>query len=269
MVEGDFLGEIYPLEQQTCILGRDDSADIVLTDTGISRRHAIIEKKNPGFVLSDLRSTNGTDLNGSVITQSELKDGDKIRLGATVLKFCYQDDIDQEYHLQLRNLAIKDGLTRLYNKRYLMDALVKEYNYAKRHDIALSILMFDIDHFKRINDTHGHPAGDYVLKRLSTILEKGIRGYDVFARYGGEEFCFLLRGLSHQAAFPFAERIRKLIDESHFAYDDKQMQVTISVGLATLDKAHDYANYELLLGAADAALYKAKQAGRNKVVGDQ
>lgn len=265
MIEGDYLGEIYSLEKQTVILGRDDDADVVIADTGVSRRHAMVQKQGEGFTLADLRSTNGTELNGTAVQNAVLKDGDKIHLGTTTLKFCYQDDIDAEYHKQLRNMAIKDGLTRIYNKRYLMDALAKEFNYSERHGVALSLVIFDIDHFKKLNDGHGHPAGDYVLKRLATILEKGIRGYDVFARYGGEEFVFLLRGLSHAAALPFAERIRKLIDESHFAYEGKQLQVTISVGLATFDAKNTYKNSDDLIAAADACLYKAKREGRNRV----
>lgn len=265
MIEGDYLGEIYPLDKATCILGRDQDVDIILSDDGVSRRHATIEKKPEGFVLTDLKSTNGTEINGVTVQHAPLTDGDKIQLGTTVLKFCYQDDIDNEYHRQLRNLAIRDGLTRIYNKRYFLDALRKEFHYSQRHDVALSVLLFDIDHFKKLNDTYGHPAGDFVLKRLATILEKGIRGYDVFARYGGEEFVFLLRGLSHSAAIPFAERIRKLIDEACFTYENQQLAVTISVGLATNESSQRYETEEALVAAADASLYQAKQSGRNRV----
>ncbi len=265
MIEGDFLGEIYFLDRETVVFGRSDDVDIILSDTEVSRRHAMIQKKDDNFVLTDLRSTNGTLLNGVTVVEERLSDGDKIQLGGITLKFCYQDDIDEEYHRQLRNMAIRDGLTRIYNKRFVMDTLNKEFNYSYRHNIALSIILFDIDYFKKLNDTYGHPAGDYALKRIASVIEKDIRGYDVFARYGGEEFIFLLRNSDLTAAVPFAERIRQLVEKTEFAYEGESFAVTISVGVAAFDEEHRYKSETELLAAADSCLYKAKNNGRNQV----
>ena len=265
VVEGDYLGEIYPLEKATITIGRGEDSDIVFAESGISRCHAMLQKEHEGYTISDMRSTNGTEVNGETVEQSMLKDGDKITIGEVGLKFCYQDDIDNEYHMQLRNLAVKDGLTRIYNKRYFMDTLGKEFIYANRHQLPLSVVIFDIDHFKKFNDTYGHQAGDFVLKMVAGTIEKRIRGYDIFARYGGEEFIFLLRGLSQEVAIAFAERIRKVVDECRFSYEDQELHVTISVGVATMDAENAFQSDEELIAVADQFLYKAKAAGRNCV----
>ena len=115
-----------------------------------------------------------------------LAEGDKVAIGHIVFKFTYQDEDDTEYHAMLRNMAIKDGLTRIYNKRYFSEVLEKECEYNRRNQVGLCVILFDIDHFKQINDTWGHPAGDCILKNLAQLIDSKARDYDVFARYGGE-----------------------------------------------------------------------------------
>ncbi len=265
VVEGDYLGEIFPLEQASIVIGRADESDIVFAESGISRCHAMLQKEEQGYSIADMRSTNGTEVNGEIVEKATLVDGDKITIGDVGLKFCYQDDIDTEYHMQLRNMAVKDGLTRIYNKRYFMDTLEKEFIYAGRHQLPLSVVIFDIDHFKKFNDTYGHQAGDFVLRSVAGIIDKGIRGYDIFARYGGEEFVFLLRGLEQSVAVAFAERIRRLVEECKFSYEDQELNVTISVGVATANEETPFKSDQDLVARADKFLYKAKAAGRNCV----
>src|SRR5205085_10444895 len=139
--------------------------------------------------VEDLQSRNGTFVNGTRITVVvELKDGDKIQLGrASVLRFGFHDDLDESFHENLLSSALRDGLTKLFNKRYLMDRLDSELKFALRHQTTLSLLLLDLDHFKKINDTRGHLAGDMVLANVAGNLAKAVRNEDVVARYGGEE----------------------------------------------------------------------------------
>ncbi|MBT4159944.1 MAG: GGDEF domain-containing protein, partial [Gammaproteobacteria bacterium] len=230
MIRGDFIGQVYELRQDVTMIGRSDDIDLVVSDTSISRRHAMIVRREDGFFLSDLGSTNGSFVNKEqVVDPLPLSEGDKVAIGHIVFKFTYQDDDDTEYHLMLRNMAVKDGLTRIYNKRYFNEVLEKECEYNRRNQVGLCLIIFDIDHFKQINDTWGHPAGDFILKNLAQLIENEARGYDVFARYGGEEFVFLLRGAPLEAAVQLAERVRKEVEEHVFSYDDVDLKITISL----------------------------------------
>ncbi|MFH1262141.1 MAG: GGDEF domain-containing protein [Pseudomonadota bacterium] len=264
MMEGTYVGEIYRIEKGSVTIGRADDADIVISDEGISRKHFRIDRHENSFTVTDLGSTNGTYVNGAPIKQSTLRDGDKITAGDVILSFSYQDSIDVNYREGLRNMAIRDGLTGLYNRRYLLDTLKREVSYAVRLRQPLTAVMFDIDHFKKINDNHGHAAGDLVLKTLGKALSEGLRAYDVFARYGGEEFVVLLRATALDNALIFAERLRKRTEDLSIEHEGKKIAVTISIGAAALDP--DQAQHpEALVKEADRYLYEAKRRGRNRV----
>ena len=168
----------------------------------------------------------------------------------------------------LRNMAVKDGLTRIYNKRYFNEALEKEFDYNRRNGVGLGVVLFDIDHFKQVNDTWGHPAGDFVLKNMAQMIESVARGYDVFARYGGEEFAFLLRGTTLESAIMLAERIREAVAAQVFAYDTAELRVTISLGVTWWGGDDRYTSSHELIEAVDKLLYEAKDSGRNRVVHD-
>lgn len=172
MIRGDFIGQVYELKNDVTIMGRSDEADLVVSDISISRRHAMIVYRVNGFYLSDLGSTNGSFLNKDTVTSATLvSEGDKVTLGNVVFKFTYQDEDDTQYHIMLRNMAVKDGLTRIYNKRYFNEALAKEFDYNRRNKVGLALIIFDIDHFKAVNDTWGHPAGDFILKNMAQMIE--------------------------------------------------------------------------------------------------
>ncbi|MBT4493001.1 MAG: GGDEF domain-containing protein [Gammaproteobacteria bacterium] len=268
MIRGDFIGQVYELRQDVTMIGRSDDIDLVVSDTSISRRHAMIVRREDGFFLSDLGSTNGSFVNKEqVVDPLPLSEGDKVAIGHIVFKFTYQDDDDTEYHLMLRNMAVKDGLTRIYNKRYFNEVLEKECEYNRRNQVGLCLIIFDIDHFKQINDTWGHPAGDFILKNLAQLIENEARGYDVFARYGGEEFVFLLRGAPLEAAVQLAERVRKEVEEHVFSYDDVDLKITISLGVAYWSGENPMEDEELV-EAADRHLYEAKEGGRNRTCQD-
>lgn len=265
MVEGDYLGEIYLLDRGVMAIGRNEDCNIVLLDPGVSRRHAKILLEKDIYVLQDLNSTNGTYVNGERIESHPLQDGDKVSMGGVVLKYCYQDEIDVTYHKKLRSLAIKDGLTKVYNKKHFEEILKREYAYALRHRHQFALILLDIDHFKKINDEQGHQAGDYVLRHLAKALQQQMREYDTFARFGGEEFVFLLRNVNLENAVVFAERIRRKVAATPFLYEGVPLKITVSLGVALFDGQSEEQSIEELLKQADTYLYTAKKKGRNRV----
>jgi two-component system, cell cycle response regulator len=265
VMAGSNVGEMYKLEKDAVVIGRGDKADLRLLDDGISRDHARVVKDRGQFVLEDLGSTNGTYRNGDRITRQALSEGDKILLGSTtILKFSYQDKLDEAFQRQMSESAMRDGLTRAYNKRYFGERIESELQYALRHDAPLSLVFFDIDHFKQINDDRGHQAGDQVLVQLATLATSMLAEDEVFARYGGEEFAVIARGLDAAAALALAERIRASVETHPFVFAGGPIPVTISVGVATAPGLGIVTTVDLV-ARADEALYAAKGAGRNRV----
>src|SRR5215472_687916 len=263
------IGRMHKLDKaQEVILGRSTDCQLQVDDDGISRRHARVGiDQNGQFRVVDLGSTNGTYVNGVRVDAVVLRDGDKIQIGSnTVLKFSLQDQLDEQYQRSIYESATRDGLTRVFNKKYLLDSLRKEFAYSLRHRIPLSLAMFDVDHFKRINDTYGHQAGDYVLARIAQRISEVVRAEDLFARYGGEEFALMLRETVEEQAYVAAERCRRIVDTTDFNFGGTPIKVTISVGIATLLDS-DFSQPEDLIAAADRFLYRAKKLGRNRVEG--
>ena len=195
------IGRMFKLDRSETVLGRSSEAQFQVEDDGISRKHAKVVALGDGrFQLVDLGSTNGTYLNGLRVNTAPLYDGDKIQIGSnTVLKFSIQDQLEEQYQRSIYESATRDGLTRLYNKKYFMETLRKEFAYCLRHRVPLSLVMFDVDHFKKINDVYGHPAGDYVLTRIAQRVSDTVRTEDLLARYGGEEFALMLRESAEDA----------------------------------------------------------------------
>src|SRR5436190_2349530 len=266
VLAGASVGEMYKLEGEKTIIGRGQKAQIRMFDDGISREHAEILIEGNQIFLQDLGSTNGTFCNGlKVDKKKELADGDKILVGSTtILKFTYHDNLDEMFQKQMYESALRDGLTKAFNKKYFTDRLESEFMFATRHDSPLALVLFDIDFFKKVNDTHGHQAGDHVLAEISTLLSGALRAEDVFARYGGEEFAVICRGSDSAQAQVVGERMRKAVETHRFVYEGTHIPITISVGVAVLpNPAVKDAND--IVGLADQALYKSKHAGRNQV----
>ena len=265
VLAGTNLGEMYKIEGPESVVGRAMSAQLRLNDDGISRRHCRVLSIGGRVIIEDLGSANGTSVNGEMIQHQELKEGDKIRLGAnTMLKFTYQDKLDETFQQQMYDAALRDGLTKCYNKKFFVDRLETEFAYARRHRTMLSLVMFDVDHFKRVNDNYGHLAGDAVLVHLARIAQSMLRTEDVAARYGGEEFAIICRGIPLLNAGVVGERLRTAVESHAFDYQGKRLPVTISVGVAALPEAQVNSPAELV-GEADEALYEAKRTGRNRV----
>lgn len=265
VLAGTNVGEMHKIEGPETIVGRAMSAQLRLNDDGISRRHCRVLSIGGRVIIEDLGSANGTLVNGDMIQHQELKEGDKIRLGAnTMLKFTYQDKLDEAFQQQMYDAALRDGLTKAYNKKFFVDRLDTEFAYARRHKTMLSLVMFDVDHFKRVNDTYGHLAGDAVLVHLARITHSMIRTEDVAARYGGEEFAIICRGIPLLNAGVVGERLRAAVETANFEFQGRRLPVTISCGVAALPESNVATSQELV-GEADSALYEAKKTGRNRV----
>ena len=265
VLAGASVGEMYKVEGERTVIGRGQKAQIRLYDDGISREHAQLLVEGNRIFLQDLGSTNGTYCNGLKVDKKELCDGDKILVGSTtILKFTYHDNLDEIFQKQMYESALRDGLTKAFNKKYFTDRLESEFTFATRHLTPLALVLFDLDHFKKVNDTYGHQAGDYVLSEISTLLSGTLRAEDVFARYGGEEFAVICRGSDMNQAQVVGERLRKAVEAHKFVYSGTHIPVTISVGVSVLpNPAVKDANDIILF--ADQALYKSKNAGRNRV----
>jgi diguanylate cyclase (GGDEF)-like protein len=263
VIAGPSFGEMYKLRGDRVVLGRGDKTDVRIVDDGVSREHAAIAREGGKIVLLDLGSTNGTFCNGVRVPRQELTDGDKISIGAsTILKFTYQDHIDEHYQKQLFESALRDGLTHTFNRRYFLDRLHGELRFAVRHDKPIALLFVDIDHFKKINDTYGHQAGDHVLSGVARTMMTTIRAEDVLARYGGEEFAIICREIEIVGAEALAKRLIAAVSHKPFEFEGQQIPVTISVGAAV---DHGRSEPQAMIAAADAAMYEAKRSGRNRV----
>ncbi|MFW5967428.1 MAG: diguanylate cyclase [Persicimonas sp.] len=266
-LSGPLMGHTVGLEDRPREVGRADDADIVIADSGVSRRHARFHVTEGKAVVEDLDSSNGVFVNGERIERiAKLTPGDKISLGTeTILKFTYHDRLDEDFQQRLLDSAIRDPLTGLYNRGYFDRQLAAEFGYAVRHETLLGLILLDIDHFKEINDTHGHLVGDEVLEHLGKQLGGAVREEDFLARYGGEELAMLCRGLDGQKTRRAAERLRNLVEEMVFQVDDLSLTVTVSGGVAAYPDSGAESPHGLI-EAADRALYRAKEAGRNRVI---
>jgi diguanylate cyclase (GGDEF)-like protein len=262
------VGRSVLLEGPT-VVGRGD-VDLTLDEDGLSRRHARFTPTGTEVLLEDLQSTNGTFVNGERITAPRmLRDGDRIDIGnATTLKFAMLDELQEGVQRRLYEQATRDPLTGAYNKRAFGDALAKEIAFAARHERPLALIVLDGDNFKRVNDTFGHGAGDYVLKTLADVVTGVLRKEDLLARWGGEEFAVLLRDVGTDAATICAERMRATIEKHSFVHEGRKIPFTISVGLVSTVPLRTSTGSELF-DRADQCLYTAKASGRNRVVADR
>jgi diguanylate cyclase (GGDEF)-like protein len=268
MIRGPVPGAVQPVGHEPIVLGRDEALSCRIDDSGMSRQHARVYRDEVLFYVEDLGSTNGTRLNGEFVEAPiALKDGDRIQLGAnTVLRVAVMDAHEAATQQKLYAAAVLDALTQVFNRGYFEERLASEFAFAQRHNNPLSLLLFDLDHFKEVNDTHGHLVGDEVLRRVSASLKETIRREDVLARYGGEEFVLIARGIDGTGAFVLAERARVQVEALRIGFEAGAIEVTTSVGVATLYPESPFQHPAELVAAADRAVYRAKDDGRNRVV---
>ena len=268
IIYGPDLGRKIDLDTSSLTIGRDSVSDVVVALKGISRRHCTISRGEFGYRLEDLESTNGTHVNDRELEPGEvvpLSSGDHIHLPGVVIKFLDGSNVEALYHEEIYRMTIVDGLTRVYNRRYLQEFLGREIARCRRHNRPLALILFDVDHFKRINDERGHVAGDHVLRELSKLARARIRHEECLARFGGDEFAVVIPETPLEGVRNFAERLRELVSIHPFSTDGNDIEVTISLGLAELTAyMHEP---DQLIQAADANLYAAKDAGRNTSAG--
>ncbi len=262
---GQQQGERHVLGDGVIRIGRDARNEIVLEDGAVSRHHVRLERRGQRIVVMDIGSTNGTLLNDEPLAGTgPLKNGDRLKIGSTIVKYLSGDDIETAFYEEIYQLAIVDNLTGLYNRRHFEDALIKEISRARRHDRVLSVMLMDIDRYKLVNDEYGHLAGDEVLRHVSQIISKRVRAGDVAARFGGEEIAVLMAETSLADAAAVAEEMRRSIASEPAVYDEYGINVTVSVGCAEL--MDDDGSAGDLLARTDRNLYAAKHAGRDRVV---
>jgi diguanylate cyclase (GGDEF)-like protein len=261
IIKGDDLGRRIDLGTAAVEIGRSDQCAITIDSELVSRRHAVVHRVAGKFMVADLESTNGTYVNGDRVTVRALSDGDKISVGKTVLKYM-ESNLELHYHEQLFNMVSVDPLTGAFNKRYFTDQLNKDYSRCTQSKLPLSLVLLDIDYFKRINDTYGHPAGDEVLREITSAVKDLLEDEEALARVGGEEFAIILPGSSLLAARQRAELARNLIQTTTITFEGVRIAVTVSLGVA--ERAENEEPSELYR-RADAQLYEAKRSGRNRV----
>jgi len=271
VLSGPQFGEIFPLASgRELVIGRREDSDVQIRDDGVSRRHALVEVDGSGANLRDLGSANGTWVDGKRAPAARLEDGARVLVGGqTTLKFIWADELEARYQMRLADGAQQDPLTGLYNRRHFEERLGSELAGAQRHGRPVSLLMCDVDHFKSINDAHGHLAGDEALKMVAFVLRGAVRKEDVLARYGGEEFVIVARETPLDGAQSLAERIRRAVEKSRCSWQGHELGVTVSIGVTVSVGLAEFVpgrTERELIEAADRALYLAKQAGRNRVV---
>jgi diguanylate cyclase (GGDEF)-like protein len=262
---GPGMGTRYALTDTQAVLGRGNDCDIQVKDHSVSRRHASIQFGSDGYCVQDLKTTNGTFVNDAPVSLAPLKDGDYLRVGNSIYRFLAGGNVEAAYHEEIYRLTIIDGLTEIYNKRYLLEFLDRELARSTRYRRPLALVLFDLDHFKATNDAIGHLGGDFTLREISALVKGMMRKEELFARYGGEEFIVVLPETDAAGALALAERLRALVEQHEFRYEDKLLTVTISVGVSTTCGDAALTPTELIR-LADEKLYQAKALGRNRVV---
>jgi diguanylate cyclase (GGDEF)-like protein len=263
---GAQLGHVTRLGADPVRIGRSQECEIWLNDDGVSRKHAVIRPEQDSYLVEDTQSANGTFVAGQRVESALLRDGDLIQFGPqAVFRFSVADESQELLLRQLYEASVTDALTGANNREHFDSQLRMEFSYARRHKTDLVLLLFDVDHFKRVNDTFGHPVGDEVLIEIARCVRRLVRNEDVFARYGGEEFALILRGIDITGGRAAGERLRAQVEKLRIASERGPVAVTISVGCSSLATTSD-ATTEALIQTADRRLYAAKNSGRNRVV---
>ena len=264
--ENRMLGTRFRLRPGSCIeIGRSPAAEISMPEVlSISRTHARLDHRGSQVIVEDLGSTNGTYINDRLIDgPSVLRSGDRFQVGAVHFKFLHERDVENAYHLAIYNLVMRDGLTEIFNKRKYQEEVEREVARARRYGRPLTLVLFDIDRFKDINDNFGHLCGDFVLKQVADRVREVIRTEQIFARVGGEEFVVLCPETGIDKAGSLAEKLRERIADEPVQYAGFEVPVTCSFGVSQIEKP--IKKPEQLYEAADRALYHSKQSGRNLV----
>ena len=264
VLSGPKIGQRFVLGEQTLEIGRTSSSGLVLDLDSVSRQHARIEWTGASHRVKDLGSTNGTYVNEHRISEAALTDGDRLQIGKVLLKYIAGGNIEASYHEEVQRLMRFDGLTGVYNKSHFEETLHHLLASERSAPRPIGLIVFDLDHFKRVNDTHGHTAGDAVLRQVAGVVADQLTQQEFLARVGGEEFAVLCNGMTLRAVQQLAERIRVSVEGTRCVFEDRLIPVTLSLGAAERVAGSQEAA-ERLFERADTLLYAAKAAGRNCV----
>ena len=268
---GESIGRRISLSATPLCIGRSAESDLQFEEESVSRNHCRIDPTlgpagvPESWTVADLGSTNGTYVNDRGVESAVLNHGDHLQIGRNILKFLVSGHIESAYHEEIYRLVTTDGLTNLPNRRALEDALPRAFSRSTRYTRPLSLLVIGIDHFKKINDVHGHLAGDAALRQFATLLKANLRRDDVSGRMGGEEFAVLLPEIDEVGAKLTAEKLRQLTSRHRFEFEEAVMPLTVSIGVATRTPS-DQEPMEIYR-RGDELLFTAKRAGRNRVHG--
>lgn len=249
-------------------VGRGTDNEVVIDQDSVSRSHCVLRWVGGQALLRDTESRNGTKVNGVALLPAEevvLCSGDRLELGEVIYKFLLEGDVEALYHEELRRKANLDALTGAFNKGYLLEHLSREMLRSRRHGRALAVLLFDVDHFKALNDRHGHLLADRVLEALVQRVRRILRKEDLLARFGGEEFVIVLPETGAAGARQMGERLRETVAATPFLVENRDIRVTVSVGVGLLEE--EMRTPVELLDLADSMLYRAKRGGRDRVAG--
>lgn len=266
---GAALGRVFALRSGDNVVGRAPTVHIPLVDDEVSRSHAVVrllerEGGDTHLLLEDLDSTNGTVVNGrSLRGVAELQAGDRLTFGRHVLKLVAMDALERAFHQTLLDQSTRDALTGLGNRVTTLGELQNRFDLSRRHERPLSVVMVDLDHFKRINDQFGHGAGDQTLQLFGELVRQKLRSSDLAGRIGGEEFLLVLPETELAGAALLAQRLRESVAATPVPLGEGPLTVTASFGVAERNPKDREAGD--LLGRADAALYRAKHLGRNRI----
>jgi diguanylate cyclase (GGDEF)-like protein len=261
---GPGMGSLHNLDECSILVGRDEQCDLRLDDPAVSRQHLRITPRPDGYYVMDLQSTNGTFVNDQPVAVHRLADGDYVRIGHRLFRYLTGDNVEADFLEEIHRLTIIDALTGIHNKRYFLEFLDRELARCNRYHRPLGLILFDLDHFKDVNDRFGHLAGDFTLRDVAGCVKKAVRKEELLARYGGEEFALVLCETDPAGAVQAAERIRRLIEQHPFQHNGQRYQVTASLGAAVTPPDRTV-SLEELIRYADEKLYEAKEAGRNCV----
>ena len=265
-MDGPDAGEVFALELDTVRIGRHPMTEVTVRDDGVSRVHAHIRREGPLWCVQDQGSTNGTFVQGERVEQAVLHDGDALQIGPrATIRYSLVDSRQEAVLRDLYESSRIDALTGVFNRKHFQQRLDDELTSAERRQVPLSLIMFDLDHFKQVNDTYGHQAGDAVLKHVASLVRQRLRSSDVVARVGGEEFAVLLRGADLRTAARVGERMRVSVATKPVFFVGQSIAVSISVGCAEVECTEE-PSAQALVGTADRRLYLAKNGGRNRVV---
>ena len=266
-VAGDDVGRWHPLKDKYKFsIGRSKECDIRIADEEVSRRQVELTIMEDCTIrVIDLNSTNGTFVNGTRVQECVLTEGDKVQIGfKTIFRLSYFDEYDEICQNHLYQSSIRDYLTGLYNKRFFLESVEREYRYQSRLPAPMTLAMIDIDDFKEVNDTFGHIAGDIVLKEIGRILKNMQRSESIFARYGGDEFALLLRNVDAKGSRILTDRMKSKVSRLSFLIGGRKVKVSISIGVVSCEPETCPTSQDLI-SMADEMLYRAKDGGKNKI----